>query len=144
MQDLSSLTRDWTPAPCRGSTEFFNHWTTREVPPFFIFDHLGFQGTFPPDPSLFRSKADSKARIESRSFPGRCHFGQGCFPGDWEHWTWKGVWWVGVVWAGQCCTHWSSQQPVSEFSQQRNERPSACWAPFARSFRKARSAWESA
>ena len=31
--DLSSLTRDWTHAPCIG-TWSFNHWTTREVPAF--------------------------------------------------------------------------------------------------------------
>jgi len=31
--DLSSLTRDWTHAPCIGSWSF-NHWTTREVPAF--------------------------------------------------------------------------------------------------------------
>ena len=31
MQDLSSLTRNWTHAPCSGS-QSLNHWTTREVP----------------------------------------------------------------------------------------------------------------
>ena len=42
--------------PAGEAQSFFNHWTTREVPPFFVFDHSGFQGTFPPDPSLFRLK----------------------------------------------------------------------------------------
>ena len=35
MQDLSSLTRDQTPAPCSGSPESYvqwDHWTAREVP----------------------------------------------------------------------------------------------------------------
>ena len=33
MQDLSSLMRDRTPSPCRGS---LNHWTNREVPPLVL------------------------------------------------------------------------------------------------------------
>ena len=49
----------------------------------------------------------------------------------------------GVVWVGQCSTHYSSQQPALEFSQQRDKRPSGHWTPFAISFRKPGSAWES-
>ena len=33
--DLSSLTRDWTHAPCSGSAQNPSHRTTREVPAFF-------------------------------------------------------------------------------------------------------------
>ena len=36
MQDLSSLTRDGTHAPCGGNRESY-HWTTREVPFLFFF-----------------------------------------------------------------------------------------------------------
>ena len=35
MQDLSSLTRDWTRAPCCGSTKS-NRWTTKEVLPLVL------------------------------------------------------------------------------------------------------------
>ena len=46
MWDLSSLTRDRTPASCIGR-QSLNYWTGREVPLFYVLNHLCLSSFFP-------------------------------------------------------------------------------------------------
>ena len=72
MWDISSPTRNWTHVPCIGRP-IFNHWTTREVPPFhFPLDSLSpahwlslqdshQAGWLFPQPDVLRDSESSRA-----------------------------------------------------------------------------------
>ena len=64
MGDLSSSTRDQTYSPCVGR-QSLNHWTTKEVPPKYIFKHWTINCLFADNLKLFvRNAVASPAWVE--------------------------------------------------------------------------------
>ena len=82
LQDLCSLTRDRTHAPCSGTVES-NHWTTREVPKVYTFEHcLKFLNQAKArkgqtinnltitDPRIWTKQSDLLSQMKKTSFEG--------------------------------------------------------------------------